>query len=184
MRTPLVRVGTRGSASSFREASWDEALGIVADRLGQSRARHGPGSTIALAGAGSTGALHDSSALTRRFLDASGGCTTLSGSYSNGAARFVLPYLLGPEWKRSGFDPSTARDAAMIVLWGANILDTRLGSELPGRILEARKRGAQVVCIDPRRTSTVARASTWWIPCLPGTDAALMLATLHVLLSE
>ncbi len=180
---PLVRKGQRGSGQ-WREAGWDEALELVASRLSEISARSGPDSVLALAGAGSIGALHSTSALARRFLSLTGGYTKLGGSYSNGAARFVLPYLLGPEWKNSGFDPATMKDARMIVLWGANILEARLGSELPTRLLEAKRRGATIVVIDPRRSQTVERAATWHIPCRPGTDTALMLALLEVLLSE
>ncbi len=183
LSTPLIRIGPRGS-TSFREATWDEALDMIATRLGDIRARHGPSSVLCLASAGSTGALHNTDTLTKRFLNVTGGCTTLTGSYSNGAARAVLPYLFGPQWKSSGFDAATIRSAEMIILWGANLLDTRLGSEMPQRLLEAKKRGAAIVVMDPRRTSTVAQASTWWIPCRPGTDAALMLATLNVLLED
>lgn len=180
---PLIRTGPRGSGG-FREAGWDEALGLVAERLLDIRSRRGPASVLSLASAGSTGALHDTAALTSRFLNVSGGFTGLSGSYSSGAAKSVLPYLLGPGWKRSGWDAATMRDAEMIILWGANLLDTRLGSEVPQRLMEAKRRGAQIVSIDPRRTSTVALASTWWIPCRPGTDSALMLAVLHCLVTE
>ncbi len=180
---PQVRKGPRGSGQ-WREAGWDEALDLVASRLSEVSARSGPDAVLALAGAGSIGALHSTSSLARRFLSLAGGYTRLGGSYSNGAARTVLPYLLGPEWKNSGFDPATMSKARMIVLWGANILEARLGSELPTRLLEAKRRGAAIVVIDPRRSQTVERAATWHIPCRPGTDTALMLALLEVLLSE
>ncbi|HET7838665.1 MAG TPA: molybdopterin-dependent oxidoreductase [Rectinemataceae bacterium] len=184
LRMPLIRTGDRGSGS-FREAGWDEALGLVAQGLADVRDRWGHESVLNLSSAGSLGALHSTPALTSRFLDCFGGRTSLQGSYSNGAARFVLPYLLGPDWRRnSGFDPATLRQAGMIVLWGANVLETRMGAELPSRLLEARRRGARIVAIDPRRTQTVERASTQWLPIRPGTDAALMLALLHVLVTE
>jgi anaerobic dimethyl sulfoxide reductase subunit A len=180
---PLVRAGPRGSGL-FREAGWEEALALIAARLGDIRAKHGAGSVLSLASAGCVGALHGSQALTKRFLNATGGCTVLSGSLSNGAARTVLPYLFGSRWTESGTDAATMKYSAMIILWGANVLDTRLGSEMPARLLEAKRRGIPIVAIDPRRTMTVKHAATWWIPCRPGTDAALMLAVLHVLLSE
>ena len=181
LAAPLIRTGPRGSAS-FREASWDEALGLIADRLGDIRSRHGPSAVLCLASAGSTGALHNTDALTRRFLNVTGGCTVLTGSYSNGAARAVLPFLFGPEWQVSGVDAATMRFSRMIILWGANVLDTRLGAEMPQRLREAKARGAEIVTIDPRHTATAALGR--WIPCRPGTDAAFMLATLHVLLDE
>jgi anaerobic dimethyl sulfoxide reductase subunit A len=178
-----VRVGPRGSGQ-FREASWDEALRITAGNLGEIRAKYGPTAVLNRGSAGVVGALHGTSPLLTRFLNLFGGCTRLAGSYSNSAACFILPYLLGDQWVSSGFDPATIQSAEMIVLWGANVLETRLGAEIPQRIVAAKKRGAQIVVIDPRRSATVKHTATWWIPCRPGTDAALMLAVLHTLLVE
>lgn len=181
--TPLIRAGARGSGD-FREASWEEALELVASRLTEIRAQHGPHAVLNLACAGATGVLHGTEALLARFLNLAGGATRLKGSYSIGAAHFVLPYLLGPDWNASGVDPATLRHARMIILWGANCLETRHGPELPQRLLEARRNGAEIVVIDPRRSATAQRVGTWWLPCRPGMDAALMLAVLHVLLAE
>ncbi|HUX40632.1 MAG TPA: molybdopterin-dependent oxidoreductase [Rectinemataceae bacterium] len=180
------RSGAAGSGrlEDFRETSWDEALDLVAMRLGETASRFGKDSVMALVSAGSVGALHSTSDLAERFLSLWGGFTHLEGSYSNGAARVVLPYLLGPHWRSSGFDPATMRHSEMIVLWGANVLEARLGSEIPARLLEAKARGATIVVIDPRRSHTVERTATWHIACRPGTDTALMLALLEVLLEE
>jgi anaerobic dimethyl sulfoxide reductase subunit A len=181
--TPLIRVGERGSGD-FREASWDEALDLVAARLGEIRARLGPRSILNLGSAGQTSALHGTKPLITRFLNLSGGATSLSSNYSSGAAGFVLPYVLGADWRRSGFDAATMSHSEMIVLWGANPMDTRLGGDVQGRLIEARERGAKIVVVDPRRTATVERLGARWLPCLPGTDSALMLAVLHVLVVE
>jgi anaerobic dimethyl sulfoxide reductase subunit A len=180
---PLVRTGSRGSGR-FREASWDEALDLTARKLAEVRARYGATAVMNRGGTGTTSALHASGALLSRFLALFGGYTRLTGGYSNAAAAFILPYLLGDDWSVSGWDASTMQFAQMIILWGANVLETRQGAEVPQRLLQARKRGAQIVVIDPRRTNTVKRAATWWIPCRLGTDAALMLAVLYVLISE
>ena len=180
---PLVRSGPRGSGQ-FRPVSWDEALDLTAHNLGEIRARYGPNAILNRASAGATGALHGTPGLMGQFLNLFGGCTRLSNNYSNAAANVVLPYLLGSDWTVSGFDASTLQYAQMIILWGANVLETRQGAEVPQRLVEAKKRGAQIVVIDPRRTATVKHTATWWLPCRPGTDAALMLAVLHVLFSE
>ena len=180
---PLVRSGPRGS-DQFREASWDEALQLTTEKLGEIRAQHGAGAVLNLSSAGTVGALHATHALLARFLNLFGGCTHLTGSHSCGAATFVLPYLLGDEWTVSGFGAATMQYSEMIVLWGANVLEARLGTEIPQRLREAKARGAEIVVVDPRRSGTVERAATWWLPCRPGTDSALMLAVLHVLVSE
>lgn len=181
--TPLIRNGERGSGQ-FRSASWDEALALVAARLSEVRARYGADAVLNRASAGVLGALHGTPGLLSRFLSLFGGYTRLTGNYSNAAAMFVLPYLLGDEWTRAGWDAATMQYSRMIILWGANLLDTRLGTEAPQRLMEAKRRGAQIIVIDPRRSATVQHAATWWLPCRPGTDAALMLAVLHVLISE
>ncbi len=181
--TPLVRTGPRGSGQ-FREATWAEALHIAAERLAEIRAKYGANAILNLSSAGAIGSLHGTEALLSRFLNLFGGCTRLTGSYSTGAARFILPYLFGDEWAVSGLDAATMQYSEMIILWGANVLDARLGAEIPQRLVEARHRGAQIVVIDPRYSNTAKHAGTWWIPCRPGTDAALMLAVLHVLLTE
>ena len=180
---PLVRNGPRGTGQ-FRQASWTEALDITAEKLEEIRAQYGPKAVMNSGGAGSLGALHATWALLSRFLSLYGGYTRLTGGYSNAAASFVLPYLLGGDWTSSGFDASTMGYAEMIILWGANVLETRQGAEVPQRLVEAKKRGAQIVVIDPRRTATVQQTATWWLPCRPGTDAALMLAVLYILLTE
>ena len=180
---PLIRTGPRGSGQ-FREAGWDEALQLTAGRLGEIRAKYGPTAVLNLASAGVTGALHGTPALLGRFLNLFGGCTRLTSNYSNGAAQGVLPYLLGSDWKVAGWDAATLRHSEMIILWGANILETRLGSEVPQRLAEAKQRGAQIVVIDPRRSATVKQMATWWLACHPGNDAALMLAVLNVLFIE
>jgi anaerobic dimethyl sulfoxide reductase subunit A len=180
---PLIRTGERGSGQ-FRETSWDEALDLTALKLGEIQSKFGASAILDWGSAGVTGALHATYALSRRFLNLFGGPTGLTGNYSNGAASFVLPYVLGSQWAESGNDAATMQYSEMIILWGANVLETRHGSEVPQRLIEARKRGAQIVVIDPRRSATVKQTSTWWIPCRPGCDAALMLAVLFVLITE
>ncbi|MCX6028059.1 MAG: molybdopterin-dependent oxidoreductase [Chloroflexi bacterium] len=180
---PLIRVGERGSGR-FRAASWEEALRLIADRLADVRAKFGAGAVLNLSSAGSTSALHGTGPLLRRFLNLYGGATRCTGSYSTGASQFVLPYLFGNQWKTSGFDAATMQYAEMIVLWGANVLEARLGTEINARLLEAARRGAQIVAIDPRRTRTAQKTGAWWIPCRPGADAALMLAVLYLLLKD
>ena len=72
----------------------------------------------------------------------------------------------------------------MIVLWGANLVDCIMGCEWRARVREAKRRGVPVVVIDPRRTETARQLGTEWLPVLPGADSALMLALLHVLITE
>ena len=181
--SPLIRTGPRGSGA-FREATWEEALAVTAQKLLEIRAQDGPAAVMAFGSSGVTGVLHGTRALLDRFMNLFGGSTRLSSNYSNGAAIFVTPYVLGGDWVRSGFDAATMRHSRMVILWGANVLETRMGAETEGRLREAAQRGTPIVVIGPRRSYTAERTGAWWIPCRPGTDVALMLAVLHVLITE
>ena len=185
LRSPLLRNGTRGSGQ-FREAGWDEALQLISTRLQRIRDDWSPEAVIRLGGSGACrGALHNTILLTQRFLSLFGGYTDLTGSYSAGAELFVNPYLFGPvHASRVGIDVATLRHSRLILLWGANPVDTRFGSELCSRIRGQRGRGVPVITIDPRCSRTVKQLSDRWIPVRPGTDTALMAAVLHVLLEE
>jgi len=185
LRSPLVRSGPRGTGQ-FREVGWDEALRIVSERLRQIRETWGAQSILRLGDSGSCrGALHNTELVTRRFLSLFGGYTDTTGSYSSGAEVFVAPYLFGPGHVfRSGIDAATLRHSRLILLWGANVADTRFGCELGSRIRDQKRRGVPVIAVDPRRSRTVLRFSDLWIPVKPGTDAALMAALLYVLLGE
>ncbi|MHB0856741.1 MAG: molybdopterin-containing oxidoreductase family protein [Anaerolineae bacterium] len=182
LRTPLLRTGPRGSGQ-FGEADWNEALDLVALRLREIVDREGPRAILALAGSGACrGALHNTGALTRRFFSLLGGYSGTYGSYSSGAANYVTPFVLGSE--PAGTDAASLEWSQMVVLWGANVAECRMGCELPARVRQARERGVPVVVIDPRRSDTVREFSSEWIPVRPGTDSALMLAVLYVLVTE
>ena len=180
---PLIRTGKRGSGK-FRIADWEEALTLVATRLEALKTRHGAQSVLNLVGSGSvSAALHNTFALPLRFFALFGGCTQVLSNYSAGASGFSVPYVLGKR-ARSGIDPATLQYSRLIILWGANIMDTRQGSEMPPRLLEASRRGIPIIVVDPRRTRSVEQLGADWIPCRPGADVALMQAVLFVLLRE
>jgi anaerobic dimethyl sulfoxide reductase subunit A len=182
IKQPLLRTGPRGTGA-FREVSWDEALDQVAGRLAEIKARYGAQAILGLGGTGSIrGALHNSRSLTARFLNLFGGCTWPEGNYSFNAAAFAVPYVLGT--LEAGIDAATLQSSNLIVLWGANIADTRMGSDTEAHVQAARARGIEVIVIDPRRSRTARNLGNQWIPVLPGTDTALMQAVLYVLLED
>jgi len=182
LKKPLLRTGPRG-VGQFREIEWPHALDLVAERLADIKARYGNEAILHLGGSGSCrGALHNTHRLTTRFLSLFGGYTETYWNYSTAAAHFVTPFVLGTQ--QAGIDAGTLQFSNLIILWGANIADTRLGCEMEARIREAKGRGIDVIVIDPRRTASVRRLGTQWIPVRPGTDTALMMAVLYVLIDE
>ncbi len=174
---PLRRVGAKGSGE-FTRISWDEALERIAARLGEVIAAHGPEAIWPFVGTGSMGLIQGIYGAGRRLWNVLGTSRhvvticTIAGGFGTG-------YTLGDN--RVGMDPETLRLSKLVLLWGANVLTTN--PHLWRSILQARRNGAWIVAIDPIRTRTAAQCDEHLAP-MPGSDAALALGLLHVVLSE
>jgi molybdopterin guanine dinucleotide-containing S/N-oxide reductase-like protein len=179
---PKIRTGERGSGQ-FRDASWEEAIDLLADKLRLSREKNGAESVMRIGGSGSCrGALHNTATLSQRFLNLYGGYTETTGSYSSEASTFVKIPMFGT--KNVGIDVKTLLKSKLIILWGFNPEDTRFGCETESLLKKASESGIPFVVIDPREISSVKRYGAKWIPIKAGTDSALMLAILYLLLEE
>lgn len=172
---PLVRDGAKG-LGSFRRASWPEALALVRDRVGAVIAEHGAESVVGWGSAGNQGVLSHSS-LDQRFF-AHLGATRMTGSMCGATAGAGVKTTLG---SARTADPTDVRHAELVILWGTN---TRLTNRhLWPFVEEARANGAPVWVIDPVRTITAESADVFVQP-RPGTDVALMLSVMHVLVRD
>jgi len=179
---PLIRTGARGSGD-FKAVSWDEALEYAASRLRKIKAKFGSESILFIGGSGACrGALHNTGSLPQRFLNMFGGFTQTYSNYSTAASDFVTPYVFGTH--EVGIDAATLKHSDLIILWGANIMDTRFGCEYPTRIKEAGKNGVPIIVIDPRKSRTANLPNAQWFPIRPGTDTAMMAAVLYELLKS
>ncbi len=174
--TPLVRTGAKGTAS-FREATWDEALGRVRDGLLSAVERGGGTSVLPWSYMGTQGALQGGPSMDARFCNALG-AASLQGTicFAAGATAWGMTYGGWP-----AADIEDAVHARSVVAWGANMFSTHL--HLWKFFLDARKRGATIVCVDPVRTKT-ARAADIHLALRAGSDAALALGAMHVLFAE
>jgi anaerobic dimethyl sulfoxide reductase subunit A len=182
LRSPLMRTGERGEGR-FREVGWPEALDHIAGRLADIRARHGCLSFLPFLGSGSCrAAVHNTSLVGRRFFAMLGGFVNRTDSYSSAASAFIDMHLFGT--RLTGTDPLTLENSRMILLWGANICATRFSSRIEAVVGRAKRNGVPVVVVDPRRTATVRKLATQWVPILPGTDTAMLAAMLHVIVAE
>ncbi len=172
---PLVRTGPKGSGS-FRRCSWDEAIELIASRWKGIIAGHGPESILPYSYAGTMGKLNFGS-LDRRFFHRMGASRLVRTICSTaGSEALVLTY-----GAKIGVAPEAMAQARLILLWGINVLTTNI-HQWP-ILQEARRRGAEVVAIDPYRHETARRCDRHLAP-RPGTDAALALGMMNVILSE
>jgi anaerobic selenocysteine-containing dehydrogenase len=174
---PLRRVGPKGSGG-FERISWDEALAEIATRLRKVSEEFGPEAIWPYIGSGNMGLIQGVYGAGDRFWNALG-ASRHSMNVCTIAGGFATGYTLGDN--RIGMDPETLRFSKLIILWGANTLSTN--AHLWRFILMARRSGAFLVVIDPVRTRTAAAADCHLAPA-PGTDAALALGLMHVVLNE
>ena len=171
---PLRRVGPKGSGR-FERISWDEALAEVAERFAAiAMSSDGPQAILPYSYYGTMGKLQASS-LDRRFFHRLG-ASILDRTICASAGGAGYEYTMGRG--RLGADPMAVPDCKLILNWGSNTAHTN--SHLWSLMIQARKRGATLVTIDPYKSPTAAR-SDWHIQPRPGTDAALALGLMHVL---
>jgi len=172
---PLARTGPKGSGE-FRQISWDEALTLVAQRIHSVIDDFGGEAVMPWGSAGTQGLIQMNS-LDRRFF-AKIGSSRQVDSLCGATAKVGASLTIGSPLSS---DPMDIEFSQLILLWGTN---TRLANRHLWPFIEkARRRGAKVVVIDPLRTMTAESADVFVQP-LPGTDVALMLAMMHILIRD
>ncbi len=172
---PLRRVGRKGEGR-FERVNWDEALDNVAINLKRIIKEVGPTAILPYSYLGTMGMVQGAS-LDRRFF-ARLGATRLVRAICGGATDAGL---LATNGTTTGIRADDLIHSRFIILWGTNTIVTNL--HLWPLILEARKNGSRVVVIDPIKTRTATQAD-WHIQPKPGTDAALALGMMHVIIKE
>lgn len=174
LTTPLLRQGAKGGGS-FRPIAWDEALDIIERQITQTVARHGAEAILPYSYAGHMGLVQRNSGdAFFHKLGASRLERTICGSTAG--LGFSLSLGCGPST-----DIESAVDSDFIIIWGSNTLTTNLHAW--PFFQEARRRGARIVVIDPYQNRTARRADRH-LMLKPGTDAALALGLMHVLINE
>src|SRR5215472_5503781 len=171
---PMKRAGSKGDGK-FERISWDEALDTIAGKL-KAIADENPQSILPYSYAGTMGWLQGSS-MDRRFFHRLG-ASLLDRTICSSAGGFGMRYTVGAS---VGTNPETVDQAKYILIWGSNIITSNI--HLWRYILKARSRGAKIVTIDPLRTKT-GEQSDEHIAIMPGTDGALALAMMHIIIRD
>jgi len=178
---PLRRTAPKGADDpGWERLSWDEALDTVAGQLRGLAAEPGPESVVFGSASPSTSALSDSVDWITRLRRAFGSPNFTNSTELCGWGRhFASTYTFGAAVP-GAFMPDLER-AGCILYWGYNPSVARLAHATA--TLNARRRGAKLVAIDPRRAGLASEADHW-LRVRPGTDAALALALTSVLLNR
>ena len=168
---PLRRVGPKGSGR-FEQVSWDEALGDIARRLSDIAARD-PQAILPYSYCGTMG-LVQGEGMAARFFNRLG-ASLLDRTICASAGAAGLMHTLGG---KVGMKVEFFTESRLILIWGSNVITSSVHFWRLAQ--EAKRRGARLVCIDPRRTETAEKCHEH-LQILPGTDAALALALMHEL---
>lgn len=176
LKFPLRRVGPKGS-NRFERVSWDTALETIAGRFREiAMSPDGAQAILPYSYCGTMGKIQSES-LDRRFFHRLG-ASKLDRTICATAGAAGYAYTIGA---RIGMAPEAFAESRYIVNWGSNTAVTNM--HLWVFMVEARKRGAKIVTIDPYRCRTAAR-SDWHIMPRVGTDAALALGIMHVIFRD
>jgi anaerobic selenocysteine-containing dehydrogenase len=171
---PLRRVGRKGEGR-FEQISWDEALDTIASKLKEVVSRS-PQAVVPYSYAGTMGLVQGESMAMRFFNKL--GASQLDRTICASAGGAGYKYTLGA---RIGTDVEQFQNAKLIVIWGGNPIASNLHFWM--RAQEAKRRGAKLIAIDPYRSLTAEKCHQH-IALLPGTDAALALGMMHVLIRD
>ena len=173
---PMRRVGRKGEGR-FERISWDEALAAIAERFAAIAASpDGPQAIVPYSYAGTMGLLQYSS-MDRRFFHRLG-ASLLDRTICASAGKAGWVATIGAA---IGTDVEQFVNSRLILIWGSNPITSNL--HLWTRVQEAKRRGARLIAIDPYRSQTAEKCHEH-IALLPGTDAALALGMMHVLIAE
>ena len=161
---------------AWQRISWDEALDEIASRFRTIISEFGSEAILPFSYGGTLGALNGGS-MDRRFFNRLG-ASELERTICSAAGEAGLESVMGV---KLGTDPEQFVLSRYIIAWASNIHGNNV--HLWPYIVEARRKGAKLVVIDPYRTRTAACAD-WYLPINPGTDGALALAMMHLIIGE
>lgn len=174
LKYPMISTGKRGEGK-YKRASWDEALNLVAEKMTMIKTKYGPEALAYFA----------HGAVTGQFVPLILGYGTPNFAFPSFAqcrgariAAFELTF---------GEDPGSPErvdlaNSKVIALFGSHLGENMHNSQVQD-FVEGVSRGAKLIVVDPR-FSTAAGKAAWWLPIKPGTDTALMLAWMNVLITE
>jgi anaerobic selenocysteine-containing dehydrogenase len=172
---PMRRVGPKGSGA-FARISWDEALAEITSRWRDIIAQHGTQCILPYSYAGTLGLVNNSVTNSRFWnrLGASRLERTICGAAAEEAVLLTIGARVAPS-------PQMVLHSKLVLIWGSNPAST--APHLMPFLREAQRKGTRIIVIDPIRTLT-ARSADQHIRPLPGTDAALALSMMHVMVIE
>jgi thiosulfate reductase/polysulfide reductase chain A len=174
LKTPLIRTRDRGK-QAFREASWDEALSYIADKMQYLKDKYGPES-VALFSHGSGGSWF------KTLLKAYGTASFAAPSYANCRGPREEAYIITYGEAIESPERTDMKNSKCVVFIGYHVGENTHSQQV-NEFAQAVAGGATIIVADPR-FSVAASKAKYWLPIKPGTDVALLLAWINVIINE
>jgi anaerobic dimethyl sulfoxide reductase subunit A len=179
---PMKQTKQRGDLTGFVRISWDEALTTITSELNRVKSTYGNEAIYNQYGSGAMGELHNCYYgaiwnLLRRY----GGHLNFWGNYSAHQIGYIGTYT---GQNKIGVSPDALMKSKLIVLWGSHFAETIFGTNTMWNMQQARENGARIVYIGPYQNDTCATFADQWVPIIPGTDTAMILAMIYVMIDE
>lgn len=183
LKYPMRRVGERGEGN-WERISWDQALDTVASELNQIKAKYGNEALVMYHYVGSHGfpaSFRGMKATIIRLLNLWGGCIP---AYDRGSLCFQA-FISASNHLFGGMNWALTadRECDLIIVWATNPMETHVRG-VSQSFREAKKRGAKFIFIDPWFNPSAEELADEWIPIRPGTDIALALAMMNIIITE
>lgn len=175
LQYPLKRVGAKGEGK-FERISWEQAITEITSHWKQLIESVGPEAIMPYSFYGNMGRI-GTEGMDRRFFNRLG-ATKLERTICQSAGTEGYNYTMGAAL---GIDPEDTIHSKLIIMWGINTVSTNMHQVVLAE--KARKNGAKIIVIDVHKNQT-GRMADWFIPIMPGTDAALALGLMHILFAE
>ena len=189
LKYPLKRVGPKGSYD-FERISWDEAYRVIVGNLNRIKKESGAEAVAIYTGRGAQ-ELSLCDMFQPKGVTVSSASNVLfpfgsPNTMGVGALCYVSVHMIAPLATMGRMQTNlfnNIENAEMVVVWGTNPATDSPPIDML-RLEEAARRGADIVVIDPRRTETAVRSNAQWVPIRPGTDGALALSLIEVLIED
>ncbi len=180
---PLKRVqGTKRGDGKYEKTTWDDAVSIIAKNFKEVVEKYGYEAVYVNYCTGNYGV---TARPWGRFCNAMGGYLPYYGNYSLAQLMWITPYIFGSKVS-SGSTLSVARDSKLILMFGTSPVETRQGGAVShyDYVAMREKTQGKIYVIDPRFNDSLSGHSDEWLPINPGTDAALVSAVAHELITN
>ncbi len=175
IKMPMLRDGEKGS-NRWQEISWDEALDLIVEKIKETQAELGNQGICLRSFSGNFGSL--SNAVAASFFNYLGGFTPVVGSLCCQAVTGSMTPIFGSRYEDTR---DSIRDSRYLLAWGNNPAVTM--QSYFKWYQEAQAKGAKMVTVDPRFSETAAQSDEW-VPIIPGTDTALALGMIKIIIEE